>query len=102
MPVIGFDENIQIRGPAPNDTIWLNFTTYNNVLGIQEGYPNRLNPHSDLNTTLVVPDRAGGMQMAVIGFDGVSPIRDSASIPQKHTIWVAYEVSISLKKVHPI
>ena len=35
--------------------------------------------------------------MAVIGFDGVSPLRDNRSTPQRHTIWVAYDVSFSLK-----
>ena len=93
-----FDNKPQIRGPAPNDTIWLNFTTYSSVFGIQQGYPNRLNPNSDLFTTPVVPDRAEGMQMAVIGFDGVSPLKDNTSPPQRHTIWVAYEVSIYLTK----
>ena len=74
-------------------------TTYANILGIQEGYPDRLNPTSDLSSYLVVPDRAEGMQMAVIGFDGVMHLRDNASTPQKHTIWVAFEVSILNKDV---
>ena len=64
---------------------------------IQAGSPYRLNPNSDLNSSLVVHDRAEGMQMAVIGFDGVSPLRDNRSTPQMHTIWVAYDVSFSLK-----
>ena len=87
----------QIHGPAPNDTMWLNFTTYTTVFDIQAGSPYRLNPNSDFNTTYAVHDRAGGMQMAVIGFDGVSPLRDNRSTPQRHTIWVAYDVSFSLK-----
>ena len=96
-PLIDLGYQPQIRGPAPNDTMWLNITTYSTVFGIQEGFPNRLNPNSDLSTTPIVPDRAEGMQMEVIGFDGVSPLKDSSSTPQTHTIWVAYEVSISLE-----
>ena len=41
----------------------------------------------------MVPDRTDGMQMAIIGLDGVAPLRDQSSPPQKHTIWVAFEVS---------
>ena len=58
-----------------------------------------MNPSSDVSSKLLVSDRTEGMQMAVIGLDGVASLKDVTQT-QKHTIWVTFDVSAISKSFY--
>ena len=78
------------RGPAPNDTIWLNITTSNEIWGYWSP-SGTLNTESDSKSLFY--NKNEDTSRFIIGFNGVAPIKSNTYMPQIHTLiaWYKYD-----------
>ena len=78
------------RGPAPNDTIWLNITASNEIWGFWSP-SGTLNTESDSKSLFY--NKNEDTSRFIIGFNGVAPIKSNTSTPQIHTLnaWYKYD-----------